>query len=113
MLVLVLVFIFSRSACYYGIYPTSASSVTDTYNGINYRPYAGETDLPAIMALVQDALTRHLVELSIDAMTANGADDMSVSISSEIQWWTRFVREKRLFRFYMNRKDAFRLIKPL
>ncbi|CAE6443905.1 unnamed protein product [Rhizoctonia solani] len=114
----------------------------DTFNGINYRPYAGETDLPAIMALVQDGLSepyviytyryflsswphlafmahnpesgvpigaivckqdshrgkaergyiamlvvesawrkrgiaRHLVELSIEAMAANGADEVS------------------------------------
>lgn len=33
----------------------------DTINGIAYRPYAGETDLPAIMALVQDGLSEPYV----------------------------------------------------
>ncbi|CAE6477795.1 hypothetical protein ACGC1H_005826 [Rhizoctonia solani] len=156
----------------------------DTRNGINYRPYAGETDLPAIMALVQDGLSepyviytyryflsswphlafmahdpeskepigaivckqdshrgkaergyiamlvvgstwrkrgiaRHLVELSIDAMTANGADEVALETEFDntpalaLYSALGFVREKRLFRFYMNGKDAFRLIKPL
>ncbi|EUC58452.1 GNAT family acetyltransferase [Rhizoctonia solani AG-3 Rhs1AP] len=156
----------------------------DTFNGINYRPYAGETDLPAIMALVQDGLSepyviytyryflsswshlafmahdpesgepigaivckqdshrgkaergyiamlvvgsawrkrgiaRHLVELSIDAMAANGADEVTLETEFDntpalaLYSALGFVREKRLFRFYMNGKDAFRLIKPL
>ncbi|KAF8703656.1 FR47-like protein, partial [Rhizoctonia solani] len=156
----------------------------DTFNGINYRPYAGETDLPAIMTLVQDGLSepyviytyryflsswphlafmahdpgsgepvgaivckqdshrgkaergyiamlvvggawrkrgiaRHLVELSIDAMTANGADEVALETEFDntpalaLYSALGFLREKRLFRFYMNGKDAFRLIKPL
>ncbi|KAG8681318.1 N-alpha-acetyltransferase mak3 [Ceratobasidium sp. 423] len=156
----------------------------DTFNGISYRPYAGETDLPAIMTLVQDGLSepyvvytyryflsswphlafmahdpesgepvgtivckqdshrgkaergyiamlvvgsawrkrgiaRHLVELSIDAMTANGADEVALETEFDntaalaLYSALGFLREKRLFRFYMNGKDAFRLIKPL
>ncbi|CAE6440773.1 unnamed protein product [Rhizoctonia solani] len=156
----------------------------DNFNGIDYRPYAGETDLPAIMDLVQDGLSepyviytyryflsswphlaymahdpesgepvgavvckqdshrakaergyiamlvvgsawrkrgiaRHLVELSIDAMTANGADEVALETEFDntaalaLYSALGFVREKRLFRFYMNGKDAFRLIKPL
>ncbi|CEL54714.1 N-alpha-acetyltransferase 30 OS=Xenopus laevis GN=naa30 PE=2 SV=1 [Rhizoctonia solani AG-1 IB] len=156
----------------------------DTFNGINYRPYAGETDLPAIMTLVQDGLSepyviytyryflsswphlafmahdpvsgepvgaivckqdshrgiaergyiamlvvgsawrkrgiaRHLVEISIDAMTANGADEVALETEFDntpalaLYSALGFFREKRLFRFYMNGKDAFRLIKPL
>ncbi|CAE6405124.1 unnamed protein product [Rhizoctonia solani] len=156
----------------------------DTCNPIAYRPYAGETDLPAIMALVQDGLSepyviytyryflsswphlafmahdpasgepvgaivckqdshrgkaergyiamlvvgsawrkrgiaRRLVELSIDAMTANGTDEVVLETEFDnapalaLYSALGFVREKRLFRFYMNGKDAFRLIKPL
>jgi hypothetical protein len=42
--------------------PTLAIAVNmDTFNGIAYRPYTGETDLPAIMTLVQDALSEPYV----------------------------------------------------
>ncbi|KAJ1305595.1 hypothetical protein OPQ81_000592 [Rhizoctonia solani] len=156
----------------------------NAFNGITYRPYAGETDLPAIMTLVQEALSepyviytyryflsswphlafmahhsesgepigaivckqdshrgkaergyiamlvvgsawrkqgiaRRLVELSIDAMIANGADEVALETefdnSAALALYSAlgFLREKRLFRFYMNGKDAFRLIKPL
>ncbi|KAG9084436.1 N-alpha-acetyltransferase mak3 [Ceratobasidium sp. UAMH 11750] len=156
----------------------------DTLNGIAYRPYAGESDLPAIMTLVQDALSepyviytyryflsswphlafmaydpatgdpvgaivckqdshrgkaergyiamlvvgsswrkrgiaRHLVKLSIDAMIANGADEVTLETEFDntaalaLYSALGFLREKRLFRFYMNGKDAFRLVRPL
>ncbi|KAG9125915.1 N-alpha-acetyltransferase mak3 [Ceratobasidium sp. 392] len=156
----------------------------DTLNGVAYRPYAGETDLPAIMTLVQDALSepyviytyryflsswphlafmaydpatgdpvgaivckqdshrgkaergyiamlvvgsswrkrgiaRHLVKLSIDAMIANGADEVTLETEFDniaalaLYSALGFLREKRLFRFYMNGKDAFRLVRPL
>ncbi|KAG8732569.1 N-alpha-acetyltransferase mak3 [Ceratobasidium sp. 414] len=121
----------------------------DTPNGISYRPYAGESDLPAIMTLVQDALSepyviytyryflsswptilrraipwerylaRHLVKLSIDAMIANGADEVTLETEFDntaalaLYSALGFLREKRLFRFYMNGKDAFRLVRPL
>ncbi|KAB5590422.1 hypothetical protein CTheo_6139 [Ceratobasidium theobromae] len=156
----------------------------DTLNGITYQPYAGETDLPSIMSLVQASLSepyviytyryflsswphlaftahdsatgehvgaivckqdthrgkaergyiamlvvgsnwrkrgiaRHLVELSIDAMKANGADEVALETEFDntpalaLYSALGFLREKRLFRFYMNGKDAFRLVKPL
>ncbi|KAH7323364.1 acyl-CoA N-acyltransferase [Rhizoctonia solani] len=64
-------------------------------------------------------IARHLVELSIDAMTTNGADEVVLETEFDntaalaLYSALGFVREKRLFRFYMNGKDAFRLIKPL
>ncbi|KAG8682011.1 N-alpha-acetyltransferase mak3, partial [Ceratobasidium sp. 394] len=160
----------------------------DALNSIAYRPYAGESDLPAIMTLVQDALSepyviytyryflsswtkghtsllwsdgalllaydpetgdpvgaivckqdshrgraergyiamlvvgsswrkrgiaRHLVKLSIDAMIANGADEVTLETEFDntaalaLYSALGFLREKRLFRFYMNGKDAF------
>ncbi|QRV85220.1 GNAT family acetyltransferase [Ceratobasidium sp. AG-Ba] len=156
----------------------------EAVNGIAYRPYAGESDLPAIMTLVQDALSepyviytyryflsswphlafmaydpatndpvgaivckqdshrgeaergyiamlvvgsswrkrgiaRQLVKLSIDAMIANGADEVTLETEYDntaalaLYSALGFLREKRLFRFYMNGKDAFRLVRPL
>ncbi|KAG8682021.1 N-alpha-acetyltransferase mak3, partial [Ceratobasidium sp. 394] len=131
----------------------SRPRIMDTLNGIAYRPYAGESDLPAIMTLVQDALTvplifwaydpatgdpvgaivckqdshrgkaergyiamlvvgsswrkrgiaRHLVKLSIDAMIANGADEVTLETEFDntaalaLYSALGFLREKRLF----------------
>ncbi|KAG8714964.1 N-alpha-acetyltransferase mak3 [Ceratobasidium sp. 395] len=64
-------------------------------------------------------IARHLVKLSIDAMIANGADEVTLETEFDniaalaLYSALGFLREKRLFRFYMNGKDAFRLVRPL
>ncbi|KAF8326062.1 acyl-CoA N-acyltransferase [Cantharellus anzutake] len=60
-----------------------------------------------------------LVTMSIDAMKANSAQEVvletEVDNATALSFYERmgFMREKRLFRFYMNGKDAFRLVLPL
>ncbi|KAF8597125.1 NAT3/MAK3 N-acetyltransferase [Ceratobasidium sp. AG-I] len=64
-------------------------------------------------------IARKLVQLSIDAMLANGADEVTLETEFDnapalaLYSALGFLREKRLFRFYMNGKDAFRLVRPL
>ncbi|KZS89548.1 acyl-CoA N-acyltransferase [Sistotremastrum niveocremeum HHB9708] len=148
---------------------------------ISYRPYAGETDLPSIIALVESELSepyviytyryflhqwphlsflafssssphplgvivskqsrhknktnrgyiamlsvdkqwrkrgiaRKLVDLSVEAMRESDCDEVILETEYDnaaalsLYGALGFIREKRLFRFYMNGKDAFRLV---
>ncbi|PVF93953.1 acyl-CoA N-acyltransferase [Serendipita vermifera] len=60
-----------------------------------------------------------LVKLSIEMMTRTGADEVvletEVDNTASLGLYSSlgFIREKRLFRFYMNGKDAFRLVLPV
>ncbi|CAG7851061.1 N-alpha-acetyltransferase 30; AltName: Full=L-A virus GAG protein N-acetyltransferase subunit MAK3; AltName: Full=Maintenance of killer protein 3; AltName: Full=N-terminal acetyltransferase C complex catalytic subunit MAK3; Short=NatC complex subunit MAK3; AltName: Full=NatC catalytic subunit [Serendipita indica DSM 11827] len=60
-----------------------------------------------------------LVKLSIDMMTRTGADEIvletEVDNTAALGLYASlgFIREKRLYRFYMNGKDAFRLVLPV
>ncbi|KAG8828406.1 N-alpha-acetyltransferase mak3 [Serendipita sp. 401] len=60
-----------------------------------------------------------LVKLSIDMMTRTGADEIvletEVDNTAALALYASlgFIREKRLYRFYMNGKDAFRLVLPV
>ncbi|KAF8507425.1 acyl-CoA N-acyltransferase [Gautieria morchelliformis] len=154
---------------------------THAESSITYRQYVGETDLPAIMRLVESELSepyviytyrhflhkwphlsflafdsrssqpvgvivckqsRHrngndrgyigmlsvrkswrnrgiaktLVNLSIEAMCAHNVDEVILetefdnSAALGLYESLGFIREKRLFRFYLNGKDAFRLV---
>ncbi|KZT57595.1 acyl-CoA N-acyltransferase [Calocera cornea HHB12733] len=139
---------------------------------ITYRPYAGPSDLPAVMALVEHELSEpyviytyryflngcpaltpvacivckqdahgpahalrgyiamlsvhkdfrrrgigaKLARLAIRRMRLSGADEVMLETeydnASALRLYEAlgFVREKRLFRFYLNGKDAFRLV---
>ncbi|TIA73774.1 hypothetical protein E3P81_01592 [Wallemia ichthyophaga] len=60
-----------------------------------------------------------LVRMAIDAMISGGAEEIvletEVDNSTSIAFYKRlgFMAEKRLYRFYMNGKDAFRLCLPV
>jgi len=60
-----------------------------------------------------------LVKLSADMMMRMGADEIiletEVDNSAALALYSSlgFIREKRLYRFYMNGKDAFRLVLPV
>jgi len=60
-----------------------------------------------------------LVQSSVQAMIADGADEVVLETeadnASALSFYASmgFLREKRLFRFYMNGKDAFRLVLPI
>jgi len=64
-------------------------------------------------------IARTLVDLSVQAMCANHADEVVLETefdnSAALGLYENlgFIREKRLFRFYMNGKDAFRLVLDL
>ncbi|KAH8115075.1 acyl-CoA N-acyltransferase [Phellopilus nigrolimitatus] len=157
------------------------ATTTAAADDIVYRPYAGESDLPNIMALVQSELSepyviytyryflqqwphlsflaypststepigvivckqslhrdasnrgyiamlsvnknwrkrgiaRTLVQQSVDAMKENDVEEVVLETEFDnaaalsLYESLGFIREKRLYRFYMNGKDAFRLI---
>lgn len=60
-----------------------------------------------------------LVKLSIDRMTQTGAEEIvletEVDNGAALGLYSSmgFIREKRLYRFYMNGKDAYRLVLPV
>jgi len=63
-------------------------------------------------------IAQRLVEMAIEAMRDKGADEIMLETEfdniSSLNLYAKlgFVRTKRLYRFYSNRKDAFRLILP-
>ncbi|KAF8319313.1 acyl-CoA N-acyltransferase [Clavulina sp. PMI_390] len=64
-------------------------------------------------------IARNLVQRSIDQMMANGAREVVLETEYDnvaaLAFYAAmgFMREKRLFRFYMNGKDAFRSVNSL
>lgn len=60
-----------------------------------------------------------LVRLSVEAMQRNNADEVTLETEHDnkaalaLYASLGFMREKRLYRFYMTGKDAFRLVLPL
>ncbi|KAG6900204.1 hypothetical protein C0993_001469 [Termitomyces sp. T159_Od127] len=97
---------------------------------IQYRKYLGESDLPHVMDLVQSELSEpyviytfryflhhcSLVRNSIEAMKEDGVDEIVLETEYDnhaalsLYESLGFIREKRLHRFYLNGKDAFRLV---
>jgi len=64
-------------------------------------------------------IARSLVKMVVDAMRDNGAHEVVLETEFDnvaalsLYASLGFIREKRLYKFYMNRKDAFRLVLEL
>ncbi|KAH9819940.1 acyl-CoA N-acyltransferase [Melampsora americana] len=64
-------------------------------------------------------IARRLVKMAIDQMVKDGAEEIVLETEfdnrSALAFYQRlgFIREKRLYAFYLNRKDAFRLVLPI
>ncbi|KAG0144243.1 hypothetical protein CROQUDRAFT_65232 [Cronartium quercuum f. sp. fusiforme G11] len=64
-------------------------------------------------------IARRLVQMAIEQMVRDGAQEIVLETefdnTSALAFYHRlgFIREKRLFAFYLNRKDAFRLVLPI
>ncbi|KDQ17074.1 hypothetical protein BOTBODRAFT_30462 [Botryobasidium botryosum FD-172 SS1] len=92
-------------------------SKQDLHKGRSNRGYI------AMLAVAEQyrkrGIASQLVRLSIEAMKADGAAEVvletEVDNSQALSLYSSlgFIREKRLYRFYMNGKDAFRLVLAL
>ncbi|CED85328.1 N-acetyltransferase [Phaffia rhodozyma] len=64
-------------------------------------------------------IASRLVEIAIEVMTANGSEEIALETEFDnlgalaLYSSMGFMKEKRLFRFYLNGKDAHRLILPI
>lgn len=64
-------------------------------------------------------IAKKLVELSIDKMISNGCDEIMLETEVEniaaltLYEGLGFIRMKRMFRYYLNEGDAFKLILPI
>lgn len=67
----------------------------------------------------KQGIARKLVKMAIDQMVKDGAEEIVLETEfdnrSALAFYNRlgFIREKRLYAFYLNRKDAFRLVLPI
>ncbi|EGG07250.1 uncharacterized protein MELLADRAFT_35704 [Melampsora larici-populina 98AG31] len=67
----------------------------------------------------KQGIARKLVKMAIDQMVKDGAEEIVLETEfdnrSALAFYQRlgFIREKRLYAFYLNRKDAFRLVLPI
>ncbi|KAI5451743.1 N-alpha-acetyltransferase 30 [Naganishia albida] len=64
-------------------------------------------------------IARRLIELAVEGMIARGADEIVLETETDnaaslsLYGSMGFIRDRRLYRFYLNGKDAFRLVYPV
>ncbi|KAH3675908.1 hypothetical protein WICPIJ_009214 [Wickerhamomyces pijperi] len=92
-------------------------SKLEPHKGTRSRGYIGM--LAVKTAYRGQGIAKKLVRLSIEEMIKSGADEVMLETevvnAAAIRLYENmgFLRSKRLFRYYMNQHDAFRLILPL
>lgn len=87
--------------------------------GVGESAHAGPCRLRSLTLSPPNSLATHLVRLAISEMLAHGCEEVVLETEADnvsaLRFYRNlgFIKEKRLYRFYLNAKDAYRLKLPL